>query len=75
MEVDFYVPEAAMAIQVSYTISDKETFEREVKALIKLSNFIECKRLVIITRDEEQTVNNDEKIIEVIPVWKWLLAK
>ena len=75
VEVDFYIPEAAMAIQVSYTISDKETYEREVKALIKLSNFIECKRLVIITRDEEQTITNDEKIIEVIPVWKWLLAE
>lgn len=75
VEVDFYIPEAAMAIQVSYTISDKETYEREVKALIKLSNFIECKRLVIITRDEEQTITNDEKIIEVIPIWKWLLAE
>lgn len=75
VEVDFYIPEAAMAIQVSYTISDKETYEREVKALIKLSNFIECRRLVIITRDEEQTITNNDKVIEVIPVWKWLLRE
>lgn len=73
VEVDFYIPENETAIQVSYTISDKDTCEREVKALVKLSSFLDCKRLIIITRDEEQTINKDGKDIEVIPVWKWLL--
>lgn len=74
VEVDFYIPEEEMAIQVSYTISDKDTYNREVKALSALSSFLNCKRLVIITRDEEQTIQMNGKNIEVIPVWKWLLA-
>lgn len=72
-EVDFYVPEVETAIQVSYTISDKATCERETKALVKLSSFLDCKRLMIITRDEERTIRVEDKDIEVIPAWKWLL--
>lgn len=73
VEVDFYVPEVETAIQVSYTISDKATCERETKALVKLSSFLDCKRLMIITRDEERTIRVEDKDIEVIPAWKWLL--
>lgn len=73
VEVDFYVPEIETAIQVSYTINDKATCERETKALVKFSSFLDCKRLMIITRDEERTISVENKDIEVIPAWKWLL--
>ena len=74
IEVDFYIPEEQWAIQVSYSIKDPATKERETDALIKLSKVLTCKRFFIITFDEEgilQTNNNIE--IEVIPIWKWLL--
>ena len=35
-EVDFVVPEEKMAVQVSYSIADADTFKRETDALIKL---------------------------------------
>ena len=35
VEVDFYIPEEQWAIQVSYSIKDLETKERETDALIK----------------------------------------
>ena len=73
VEVDFYIPDNETAIQVSYSLSDAETFEREINALIKMSSVLPCRRLLVITRDEEDILNIDGKTIEVIPIWKWLL--
>jgi Predicted ATPase (AAA+ superfamily) len=74
LEVDFYIPDEALAIQVCYDLDNSDgTFDREVAALIKLSKVLECKKLMIITRDAEQTLRIDNKTIEVIPAWKWLL--
>lgn len=74
VEVDFYIPEDELAIQVSYSISQSpETFEREVKALKKLPNVLSCKRRIVLTNDESGTVEDDFGTIEIIPVWKWLL--
>lgn len=75
VEVDFYVPDEATAIQVCYNLDNSDgTFDREVGALLKLSSVLECKKLMIITRDNEQVLEIDNKTIEVIPVWKWLLC-
>ena len=74
IEVDFYIPDEATAIQVCYNLNNSEdTFDREVGALLKLSKVLECKRLLVITRDNEQVLSIDDKTIEVIPAWKWLL--
>lgn len=74
VEVDFYIPDEATAIQVCYNLDNSDgTFDRVVGALLKLSSVLECKKLMIITRDNEQVLELDNKIIEVIPVWKWLL--
>lgn len=74
MEVDFYIPDEATAIQVCYNLDNSDgTFDREIGALLKLSSVLECNKLMIITRDNEQTLEVDNKTIEVIPAWKWLL--
>ena len=74
IEVDFYIPDAAMAIQVSYNQKKStETWERESTALIKLSKVLDCKRLIILTYELEEEIIVKDKKIEVIPVWKWLL--
>lgn len=74
IEVDFFIPETATAIQVCYNLDNSDgTFDREVSALIKLSKVVECKKLIIITRDQKQTIEESEKTIEVISVWEWLL--
>lgn len=75
IEVDFYVPAAKMAIQACYSLLDAETRQREVSALVKLSRQIEVERLVIITKDEQETITEKECTIEVIPVWRWLLQE
>lgn len=76
-EVDFYVPEESLAVQVAYTIlEDDNTRDREVGALKKLNALHPLKRLIIITFDEEKVIElSGRKKIEVIPAWKWLAKK
>ena len=75
VEVDFYVPEDELAIQVSYSISrDIDTREREVGALQKLPKALACKRRIILTYDEQQIIEDEYGKIELIPCWKWILG-
>ena len=75
VEVDFYVPEDELAIQVSYSISrDIDTWEREVGALQKLPKALSCKRRIILTYDEQQIIEDEYGKIELIPCWKWMLG-
>ena len=76
VECDFYVPDDELAIQVSYSIEGSAATEkREVEALRKLPKVLACKRRVIITYDEEKTIEDEYGIIEVIPCWKWLIQQ
>ena len=77
IEVDFYVPDEGYAVQAAYSIlgdSSQDTYDREVGALKKLNAFQSLKRMVIVTYDEETTIDiAGGQSIEVIPAWKWLL--
>lgn len=73
IEVDFYVPEDELAIQVSYSMSQSlETFNREVNALKKLPNVLPCRRRLVLTNDEYGKMEDEHGTIEIMPVWKWL---
>lgn len=72
IEVDFFVPDEALAIQASYSISDHETRRRETAALAALNKLYPLKKALIVTYDEEETIEMDGMTIEVTPVWKWL---
>ncbi len=72
VEVDFYVPDKELAIQVSYTVQDLDTREREVGALVSFSKAFTLRKAVIITMDEEEKIEANGLQIDVIPVWKWL---
>jgi uncharacterized protein len=62
-------------VQVSYSLSDPETRNREVNALFKMAGQIEVRSMMIITKDEEETIETDGYSIRVIPAWKWLLER
>ena len=72
VEVDFVVPDAGLAIQVSYSLRDEQTRNREVNALVSLSRFMNISTALIISKDQEETIEQDEVNIKVIPAWKWL---
>ena len=71
-EVDFYIPEESMAIQVAYSIADPNTRKREADALLALSDYQKVQHLLIVTKDEEEALEENGKVISVIPLWKWL---
>ena len=74
IDIDFYLPEENMAIQVAYALGDAE--EREVKSLLSFATKTEGKkRLLIVTYEEEKTIEKDGYIIEVKPLYKYLLGK
>ena len=75
IEIDFYVPEEDLAIQASYRLSDESTIEREVNALVKLHKVHPLKKAIIVTKDEETTINKGNLTIDIVPVWKWLLLQ
>lgn len=73
-EVDFYIPEDELAIQVSYSMTQSmDTFAREVDALKKFPKLYNCKHRLILTNDESDTVKDEFGTIDIMPVWKWLL--
>lgn len=70
-EIDFVLKrdkKVETLIQVSYITSKEEIKDREIKALLKASEQLRCKNLLVITWDYEA-----EEKIKFIPLWKWLL--
>ena len=73
IEVDFVVPDDGLAIQVAYSLADRTTEKRETDALMKFNAIMPMRQLIIITKDEEMVIEKDGTVINVLPVWKWLL--
>lgn len=72
IEVDFVVPDARLAVQVCYSLHDNQTRSREISALASLARFMHIDTALIITKDREETIEQEGILIEAIPVWKWL---
>ncbi len=75
VEVDFFVPEEGLGIQASYRMSDEATLEREMKALAALHAFKPLRQAIIITYEDEGTMEYNGLEIELKPVWKWVLGE
>jgi len=73
VEVDFFIPKERRAIQVAYSIADDMTRKREIKALLKLSEYFQLEKLEVVTFNEESVFQENNTTIRIIPVWKWLL--
>lgn len=73
IEVDFYIPDEKLAIQALFDMSETETWEREISALVALHKVFPLQRAQIVTRDTELQTEHAGLSIEVIPIWKWLL--
>jgi predicted AAA+ superfamily ATPase len=77
-EVDFVIKEGfkvKQLIQVTYASSKDEIEKREIKSLIKASELLKCKDLLVITWDyeDEIKIKMNNKTIKCLPLWKWLL--
>jgi predicted AAA+ superfamily ATPase len=76
-EVDFIVKEKKKisAIQVCYDPEEEDTKKREMKALLKCMNEFGLKEARVITFDHEDTEKVDNKKINYVPLWKYLLRR
>jgi hypothetical protein len=68
-EVDFFVPQDKLLINVSFKIDDTKTFNREVTALKEAMEKLKIDKAYLIS-DEEKEIEN----IKVVPIWKFLLS-
>jgi predicted AAA+ superfamily ATPase len=75
-ECDFVIKDKnkiTEAIQVSWDISESKTLEREISGLVEAMRDYSLNEGLILTNSEEKRIIKDDKIINVKPVWKWLL--
>ncbi len=75
-EVDFCYKNSQGELQlinVSYDISTPETFKREITGLKEAMMKFSVKQGTLINAEVEEKIDTDSGIINIIPLWKWLL--
>jgi len=73
-EVDLYVrTDREYLVNVSYAIEDEKTLQREVNALKEGMRYFKIDRAYLVTAERDEMIEIDEGMIEVMPMWKWLL--
>lgn len=79
-ECDFLIKEELdiiSAIQVSFSLKDEKTAERELSGLIEALEIYNLKKGIILTFDEDSAKeifhNGKKYTVDIIPIWKWLL--
>lgn len=62
-------------IQVCWSLKDEKTRQREVSALFTAMEELDIETAIIVTHDEKEVIKKDNKRIEVLPAWKFLLQE
>ena len=76
-EIDFVLKEGLrikQLIQVTYASAIDEVDKRELRSLVKASELLKCRNLLVITWDLDDKVQYKGSSINLIPLWKWLLT-
>jgi uncharacterized protein len=76
-ECDFIIREGyqiTQAIQVTTNLSNEETRQREIAGLIEAMKSYNLSEGIILTENEQNTLEIEGWRILVIPIWKWLLS-
>jgi hypothetical protein len=75
-EVDFYCQTdgGPFIVNVCYDLNDPQTRHREISGLVEALIFFDYPQGWLVTRDHEETVEQNGKKIMILPLWKWLLT-
>jgi len=76
-ECDFIIREGnqiTQAIQVVTSLFDAEVKNREVNGLIEAIDVYGLQEGLILTENEHDTMEVKGVLIQIIPIWKWLLS-
>jgi len=75
-EVDFYIPSQKLAIQVSQDLSNDDIRERELRSLAELDDEVKGRhQLQIITLADKDSLTTQNKTVELVPLYEWLLQE
>ena len=75
-EVDFVVPgqdHSRMLVQVCESLVEAQTKKRETLALNEAMSELGQRTGIIVTKNEEERIDTENGIIEVVPIWRFLL--
>jgi len=73
-EVDLYIrSDREQLVNVSYGTEDEKTLKREINALKEGMRYFKIDRAYLVTAERDEIIEVDEGVIEVLPMWKWLL--
>ena len=62
-------------IQVCWDMKEKETRDREINGIREAASFTGCKKMTIVTREEEEIVPDTFGTVNIVPAWKWFLGR
>ena len=75
IDLDFYLPKRKTAIQVAWELNNFSK-EREIRTLLSLAKVDNnVTDFCIVTWQQEETIHQDNVTINVIPLYKFLLAE
>ena len=75
-EIDFLLTQSGHVehlIQVSWSLSSKKTYNREINALIKGAEKYHCENLLLITMDKASEVELNGHKIKIVNAERWFL--
>jgi len=75
-ECDFVITSGTKVeklVQVSWDISEPSTLKREMAGLLEASERLNCTDLTLITSENEETIEQGGKVIQVVSAWKIML--
>lgn len=72
---DVFEKRAGRLVQVSASLADQPTRDRELRALQEAMAETGLRESEIVTVEEEETIATDAGIIHVVPAWRWLLRE
>lgn len=76
IDLDFVVPDEGLAVQAAYALND-ESRDREIRTLLKLARNEgkAYQRYLIVTAEQDDTIEQDDTTIEVISAARFLLEE
>ncbi|MDX9932946.1 MAG: DUF4143 domain-containing protein, partial [Bacteroidales bacterium] len=73
-EVDFVLRNGnkiEQLIQVCYSMDQPKTIKRELNALIEASQELKCSKLLVITWDRQDVIEQKNLRVDLVPAYKW----
>jgi len=74
-EIDFYLPENRMLIQVAQNLSNPTTRDRELRALEDAAGAVNAQRMLILSDDNEDDLQLNGVPVQVRSTAAWLLEQ